>query len=674
MKKTMALSLFLLSPLWATNPPPALYASNVLNLDWIDKNVPLQQDFYTYANGQWQKQHPIPLDRASWSVFSILQEKNLQKILHILQSAAQNPQIKPGSIEQKIGDFYVSGMNEDEINKQGIKPLQPELARIDAIHDLASLTEEIAHLHQIGVDALFEFGSMQDFKDSQQMIAGVMQSGLSLPDRDYYLKDEPKFQKIRAAFVLHMVAMLTLIGEDEKTAIDSANVIMHLETALAEASMSQAAQRDPYAIYHMMERPELLNTTPGFNWSAYFTAMGQSDLQRLNVAMPQFMQKMNQLLHEKPLNDWKIYLRWHLLDTFAAYLSKPFVDENFKMAAVLTGVEKLLPRWKRVVATENSLLGFAIGKIYVEDYFSAAAKQDVLDIMHNIRQALQNDLQILPWMEPATRKAALQKLAHMEERVGYPNKWWDYSSLLIDRGPYVLNVIRANQFLTQRDLKKINKPVDPDEWDMPPQTINAYYSPSKNNINIPCGILQPPFFDPAAPAAANYGAIGFVIGHEITHGFDDQGAKFDAHGNLRDWWTSGDLNRFKAATQCIEQQFSTYTVADHFPVQGKLVVGEATADLGGLTLAYRAFHASKAYKTAQTIGGLTPDQQFFLSAAHVWAMNIRPEQAQNLVTTDPHPPAIFRVNGTLANMPIFQTIFKVPNNSQMVNRKMCKIW
>ena len=343
------------------------------------------------------------------------------------------------------------------------------------------------------------------------------------------------------------------------------------------------------------------------------------------------------------------------------------------MASFITGTEKLLPRWKRVVKTENGALGFAIGKMYVDKYFPPSSKKEALEILNDIRQALQQDLKTLSWMTPETRQAALKKLALMEERVGYPDKWRDYSTLTIDRGPFVLNVARANEFLTKRDLKKIGKPVDRSEWAMTPQTINAYYDPSMNNLNIPAGILQPPFFDPKAPAAVNFGAIGFVMGHEMTHGFDDQGAQFDGHGNLKNWWTEADLKKFKAATNCIVEQFSNYKVNGD-PVQGKLVVGEATADLGGLTLAYHAFHNSKYYKNAKTIDGMTPDQQFFLGAAHVWALNIRPEQARNLLTTDPHPPMQYRINGTLANMPQFQAAFSSALKGVMLNKNRCVIW
>jgi putative endopeptidase len=649
-------------------------SGEALYLDWIDSQASPTQDFFAYANGSWQKKNPIPPDHASWGSFNILQEKVQNQLHQMLIAAAKDQLAAPGSITQKVGDFYYSGMDEELINKVGIEPLKPEFARIEAIKNLADLQKLITHLHLMGVDVLFGFGSMQDFKNSKEMIGAAMQGGLGLPDRDYYLKEDKKFQKIRSAYVGHMAKMFGLLGDSPDKSLMEAATVMRIETILAKASMSQTEQRDPYAIYHMMDRQELQRITPNFSWPQYLSAIGLPEIKRINLAMPNFFKVLNEQFQNIPLEDWKTYLRWHLVDSFATYLSQPFVDQNFRMLSVLTGTEKLLPRWKRVVNTENGALGFAIGKLYVEKYFPPSSKQAVLEIINNIHTALEQDLKTLKWMAPETRQAALKKLALMEERVGYPEKWWDYSTLKVDRGPYVLNVIRANQFLVKRDLNKIGNPIDRSEWAMPPQTINAYYDPSMNNLNIPAGILQAPFFDPQAPMAINYGAIGFVIGHEMTHGFDDQGAQFDGYGNLKNWWTEADLKKFQAATHCIVEQFSKYKVDGDLPVQGKLVVGEATADLGGLTLAYHAFRNSKAYQEAPTINNLTPDQQFFLSTAHVWASNLRPEQARNLVTTDPHPPMIYRVNGTLANMPQFQAAYSVPAGSLMVNKSRCVIW
>lgn len=668
----LTVMLGLTSEIQATNSDKK--AEEALHLDWRDTSVSASENFYAHANGNWQKQNPIPPEYAIWGSFNILQNK-VENIIHqMLIKASLNTKAAPGSLEQKVGDFYFSGMDEAAINKLGIKPLLPEFAKINGITSLAELQQVITHLQLIGVDALFGFSSMQDYTNSNEMIGAAVQGGLGLPDRDYYLKDNKKFQAIRKFYVAHMTKMFELLGDAPDKARQEANTVMAIETLLAKASMSQIEQRDPKAVYHMMDRQELEKITPAISWPQYFTSIGHPEIKRINLAMPHFFETVNTRLQTLPLDDWKTYLRWHLLDSFASYLSQPFVEQNFRMTAALNGAKKILPRWKRVVATENGALGFAIGQLYVEKYFPPESRQAALEILHDIRQALRQDLQTLSWMTPESRQAALKKLDLMEDRIGYPDKWWDYSSLTIDRGPYVLNVRRANEFLVKRDLNKIGKPIDKSQWAMPPQTINAYYDPSMNNLNIPAGILQAPFFDPAAPAAVNYGAIGFVMGHEMTHGFDDQGAQFDGYGNLKNWWKPADLKKFQAATTCIVEQFSGYKIDGDFPVQGKLVVGEATADLGGLTLAYYAFHHSKFYKNAKVIDSLTPDQQFFLGAAHVWASNIRPEQARNLVTTDPHPPMLYRVNGSLANMPQFQAAYSIPEQSPMVNKKRCLIW
>lgn len=664
------LTLFFLSvsiPLWAIKTDP-------LHLDWIDSSFKAKDNFYAYANGQWQKKNPIPPQYASWGTFAILQEKT-QKIIHqLLINASKNQSAKPGSIEQKVGDFYYSGMDEALINQLGATPLNAEFERIEGIKSITDLQEVSTYLQQRGVDIFFNFGSMQDFKNSNKMIAAAGQDGLGLPDRDYYLKEDAKFKGIRAAYLKHIGNMFKLLGDSENTAHQEAQVVMQIETLLAKASMSQIEQRDPRAIYHIKTLKELEQLTPNFSWTMYFKRIGYPTIKQMNLAMPDFFKTLNGLIESISLADWKTYLRWHVIDSYASYLSKPFVDEDFEMSMVLSGTKEQLPRWQRVVSTTNSGLGFAIGQLYVKSYFPPSSKVAALNILRGIKAQLRKDLQTLPWMTPATRVQALKKLDLMGERVGYPSQWRDYSSLVIDRGPYVLNVIRVNEFLNRRDLNKIGKPVDRTEWAMPPQTVNAYYDPSNNNINIPAGILQSPFFDPDAPASVNYGGIGFVIGHEMTHGFDDQGSQFDGHGNLNNWWKPNDLKQFHHATDCIATLFSSYKVDGDLPVQGKLVVGEATADLGGLTLAYRAFHEPGLYQQAKTVNGLTPDQQFFLGVAHIWAGNMRTEQQRNLVTIDPHPPMEFRVNGTLANMPQFQAAFEIPEKSPMVNEHRCVIW
>lgn len=645
-----------------------------LRSDWLDKTTPISQNFYAFANGRWQQQNPIPSNYSRWSTISILDKKILRMIQQMLIDAENNKSAKPGSIQQKIGDFYFSGMDESMINQQGIAPLKPEFEKIESIKTLQDLQAVITHFQSIGVDPGFNFGSMQDFMDSEQMIAAVEQGGLGLPDRDYYLKEDKKFKQVREAYVKYVANLFELLGDSAEQATSEATVVMNIEKALAQASMTKIDQRDPHRVYHMMTVSELDQLTPHFSWAQFLNAIELKSAKRINMAMPEFFKTWDSLLQSISLNDWKIYLRSHLAQSFSPFLSKPFVDENFKMSSVITGAKSQLPRWQRVVNTENHVLGFAIGEWYVKKYFPASSKKQVFEIVENIRKALQNDLQTLSWMTPETRKAALKKLELMSTQVGYPSKWWDYSSLMIDRGPYVLNVIRARVFLFKRDLNKIGKPIDKTEWEMNPQIINAYYNPSMNIIYLPAGILQPPFFSPRYPASINYGSIGYVVGHEITHGFDDQGAQFDGHGNLKNWWKPEDLKKFKAATECIMEQFNHYKIDDDLTIQGKLVMGEATADLGGLLLAYRAYHASNAYKNAKTIDGYTPDQQFFLGFAQSWAENIRPEQLRNFNTVDPHPPAQYRVNGTLANVPYFWSAFDVEASSPLRNQHLCVIW
>ena len=681
-----------------------------LRIDWLDKSVDPAQDFYHYADGGWQKANPIPPEYARWGTFNILSKRNQEVLQGILEQDAKGKH-KHGSLEQKLGDYYYTGMDEAGIEKAGYQPIKPELDAIAAIHDQAGLQKEVAHLQMIGVNAMFGFGSAQDFKNSSQVIGVAGQGGLGLPDRDYYLKtvaecgpapapaattapasasaaaaqaaydgckaSADKFQQQRDAYLAHVSKMLQLVGDPADKADAEAKTVMGIETGLAQASLSRVQRRDPENIYHPMTLTELSALTPDFSWPNYFAAVGHPELTHINMATPDFFKALDGDLGKVSLDDWKTYLRWHTVSSFAPFLSKAFVDEDFAMQKALTGAQALQPRWQRVVQAEDADMGFALGKQYVEKEFPPSSKKAVADILHAIRAALRDDLQTLAWMSPETRKAAIAKLDMMGERIGYPDKWRDYSALDIERDSYVQNEMRANTFEVKRDLAKIGKPVDLTEWLQTPPTVNAYYFPPQNNINFPAGILQPPFFDPKAPMAVNFGALGFVMGHEMTHGFDDQGSRFDGHGNLLPepgWWTPDDRAKFHKATDCISDYMSTYTVDGGMHVQGHLVTGEATADLGGLTLAWRAFHASKYYKSAKTIDGLTPDQQFFLGAAHVWAMNIRPEESRRLVTLDPHPPGVARVNYTMANMPEFQQTFGAKDGSPMVKPDRCVIW
>jgi len=642
---------------------------------WFDRGVRPAQDFFHFANGGWIKANPIPPDRAYWGVDTVLEQSNENFIRDLVEGFARQKSLPPGSARCKVADFYASGMDERGIEAAGIAPLQPEFARIAAIADPADLQAEFAHLQSIGIAAPLEVGQMQDFKDSTQVIAFIGQGGLGLPNRDYYLKGEPSFVAVRKAYVEHIARMFVLLGDTPAAAARQADTVMALETRLAKASMSDIEQRDPHAIYHPMSMLKAEALTPRLHWRQIFSRLGRPDIDSLNVAMPDFFKTVDAELQRTPLSDWKIYLRWQLADACAPYLSRAFVDEDFRMTSVLSGAEVLQARWLRVLRTEDEALGFAIGQDYVAQRFSPAAKQAARAMVERIRDALRMDLRTLPWMTAETREAAIKKLDLMELRVGYPDQWRDYTALEIDRGPYVLNVLRAKEFEQSRQLAKIGKPVDRGEWYMTPQTVNAYYDPSMNSLNVPAGILQPPFYEVGWPDAVNYGATGATIGHEMTHGFDDEGAKFDGHGNLHDWWARADLAKFQAATRCIAEQYSRYTVAGGLHVQGELVTGEAVADLGGLILALRAFHAIPAAAVASGVPQeFSPDQQFFIAYAHSWAGDLRPEQAQEMVTTDPHPPTIYRTNGILADMPEFQTAFGIVGPGPMVKAEPCAIW
>jgi putative endopeptidase len=633
--------------------------------EWIDRAVPPRVDFFSYANRGWIKANPIPPDRSYWGVDTVLEQDNQSFIRDLLTSLPASPE---GSVQRRLADFYASGMDEKSIDAAGFSPLQPEFDRITAIGNLHDLQAEFARLQLIGVAAPLQLAQMQDFRDSTRVIALALQGGLGLPNRDYYLKSEPMFAAARREYALHIARMLELLGDSRAAAESESKAVFALETRLARASMSEVEQRNPLAIYHPMTLEHAAALAPHLDWRGLLQNVGHPEIESLNVAMPDFFAALNRELPGTSLADWKAYLRWQLIDTYAPYLSAPFVDEDFRMRRVLTGAETLQARWLRVLAAEDEALGFAIGELYVARKFPPAAKQAAIAMVEHIRDALRDDLRTLPWMSPATRTAAIEKLEQMEMRVGYPDRWRDYSALRIDRGPYVLNVLRAREFEQRREYDKIGKPVDRSEWSMTPQTVNAYYDPSLNSLNIPAGILQPPYFDKEWSDAVNYGSTGATtVGHEMTHGFDDEGAKFDGHGNLKNWWAPQDARKFQAATRCVAEQFSGYAVPGGLHVQGELVTGEAVADLGGLILARRALHTLHPQDRAL-------DRQFYLAFAHSWAGQMRVEQAQELVTTDPHPPVEFRTNGSLANDSEFQAAFAILAPSPMVKGNRCVIW
>jgi putative endopeptidase len=635
-------------------------------------------DFYRYANGGWLSKNPVPPEYPSWGKFNELQERNREILRQILEKAAAERTAPEGSEVQKIGDFYASCIDETQVEQQGVKPLRPELDRIEQIHDVPALQAEIARLQKDGVSAVFEFGSTQDAKNSTQVIGGAEQGGLGLPDRDYYTKSDDKSKQLRQQYVQHVTRMFELMGDDPAKAAAEADVTMRLETKLAEASMNRVDRRDPDKTYHKMDLAQLRSLTPSFSWDTYFQDLAAPPINAVDVAQPAFFAAVNKDLTAIPLSDWRIYLRWHLVHTAAPALSKRFVDENFSFYGhTLQGTEKLLPRWKRCVQSTDRELGFALGKIYVQEHFPPEAKAKALEMVHNLIAALHDDLKTLTWMGPETRRAALAKLEGFTPKLGYPDKWRDYTPFRVSRGPYVLNVLGGNVYEFNRDLAKIGKPVDRTEWDMTPPTVNAYYNAEKNEIVFPAGIMQPPFYDANRDDALNYGGMGAVIGHEMTHGFDDQGRKFDVQGNLKNWWTPEDLKNYNARATCVEKQLDNYVVMDNIHENGKLVLGESIADLGGLKLAYLAYEKSLAGKPRpEKIDGFTPEQRFFLGFGQIWAANDRPEFERMMVNLNAHPLDRFRAIAAPSNMPAFAEAFSCREGDPMVRpgRARCEIW
>jgi len=643
----------------------------------MDPNASPCHDFTQYADGGWLKNNPIPPAFSRWGTFSVLADHNREVLKTILEEAAGR-KAPEGSEEQKIGDFYAACMDETKVEADGAAPIAPELDRIAKIADRAALEAEVARLHRNGVNVMFAFGSQQDRKNSEEVIAGAFQAGLGLPDRDYYFKTDEKTAKIREQYVTHVERSFALLGETPAEAAADAKAVLALETKLAGASMTRVERRDPDATYHRMTVAELSAATPRIDWVAYMRAVDSPAGTAVNVGQPKFFAALDEDLESVPLAEWKTYLRWHVVDTYAPRLSSKFVDEDFDFnGRTLAGTKELLPRWKRCVAATDGQLGFALGKLYVAKAFPPEAKARMDRMVQNLVAALRDDLDTLSWMGEETRKAARGKLAAFTPKIGYPDEWRDYSAYRVGRAGYAANVMAGNAFESHRDIQKIGKPVDRKEWGMTPPTVNAYYNPAKNEIVFPAGILQPPFFDPKADDAVNYGAIGAVIGHEMTHGFDDQGRKFDARGNLTDWWSATDVQNYVQRAACVEKQFDAYVVEEGLHENGKLVLGESIADLGGLTLAYRAFRKSLEGKPDPAkIDGFTADQRFFLSYARVWAENDRPEAERLKVATDPHPLDRIRAFAAPSNLPDFARAFSCKPGDPMVRPESdrCQIW
>lgn len=632
------------------------------------------KDFYQFSNGTWLANNPIPAEWGSWSVWHEMHERNQDMLKTILEEASARTDAATGTTDQQIGDFYACAMDTAAINALGIKPLKPVLKRVAAINSIASLRQEIAALHLQGVGVAFDIGAEQDLKDNTKVIAYATQGGLGLPDRDYYTRKDEESVKLREQYVDHVARMFQLLGDDEMTAKAHAQTVMEIETRLAQASLTNLELRDPNVYYNLMTVEDASLAMPNFDWRAYFDDLGLNEVTSFSFAMPNFFAEFDALLEERSIDDWKTYCRWHVVSDAAPFLSDPFVDQNFAFfGTALNGVEKLQPRWKRVMNVLNGSLGEAVGQLYVKEAFPPEYKERALKMVGDLTDALKERIEKLEWMSEETKEKALAKWASFTPKIGYPDKWKDYSSLAVTRDDYLGNVYRAQEFAVRDNLDNIGKPVDKTEWGMSPQTVNAYYNPLLNEIVFPAAILQPPFFDGEADDAINYGSMGVIIGHELMHGYDDQGSQFDADGNLANWWTEEDRERFEARTQRLEKQFSEYEAIPGVHVNGELTLGENIADLGGLVIAYAALQSALGEKPVEMIDGFNPEQRFFLSWSQTWRTNMRDEQLKLQINTDPHSPGPFRVNGPLSNLTEFHRAFGCQDGDPMVRSDTAQI-
>ncbi len=678
MQRMPSAVIFLGAAFLATTVCPIVFAQTpaksqpVLDVRSMDPSVDPCTDFFTYSCGDWIKKNPIPPDQNSWSIYSKLQDDNKTILREILESAA-TPATDRDTVKQKIGDYYVACMDEKAINTAALKPLQPALDRLQHLHSKSDIADVAAAMVSDG--ALFQFRSDQDYKDSAQVIAEADQGGLGLPDRDYYLKTDAKSVELRKAYVTHLQKMFELFGDKPVAADAEAQTVMRIETVLAKGSLTRVERRDPQRLYHKMTTQQLGAISPMFQWKAYFAKVGLPSVETLNVETPEFFKTLNEELKKENLASWKTYLRWHLINANAPFLSSDFVNADFDFfGKTLQGAQELEPRWKRCVGYVDNDLGEALGQAYVERTFSPEAKQRAQKIVKEIEDAMGRDIDSLPWMTATTKQHALEKLHTVANKIGYPEKWRDYSTLTIARDDEMGNVLRAREFEFHRQLAKIGKPVDHGEWQMTPPTINAYYDPQMNDINFPAGDLQPPLFDANSDAAPNFGDTGATIGHELTHGFDDEGRQFDAQGNLRDWWTPEDAKAFEQRASCISDQYSQYVAVDDIKINGKLTLGEDVADLGGLILSYMAWQEDTKGEKLEPIEGFTPEQRFFIAYGQSWCGSRRDETKRMLAAIDPHSPDKYRANGVVSNMPEFQEAFHCKAGSPMVRENRCRVW
>jgi predicted metalloendopeptidase len=643
----------------------------------IDKSIDPCVDFYQYACGTWMKNNPVPPDKSRWGRFDQLADHNLY-ILRDILTEAQAPG-KRSSTETMVGAYYASCMDEGTIEKKGTTPLGPELGRINGIKTREDFIREIAYMHRNASPALFAFYPQPDMHDSTETVANLDQGGITLPDRDYYIKDDPKSVETRQKYLEHVQKMFELSGDKPEVAAVEAKTVLAVETGLAQAAMDRTARRDPKTRDHKMTVAEITAAAPNFDLTLYFADNGSPKFTSLNVGNPDFFKQVNEQLSAMPLEDWKTYLRWRTINDYAPGLTKAFVEEDFLFnGKFMSGQQEIEPRWKRCVKSTDRSLGMALGKLYVDRTFGAEGKERTLKMVQAIETAMRQDVGDLTWMSDTTKKKAYEKLDAIVNNIGYPDQWRDYSTVIIKSDDYAGNVERAGAFEVQRQYKKIDKPTDRKDWSMTPPTVNAYYRPSMNDINFPAGILQPPFYGKQMDDAVNFGGVGVVIGHELTHGFDDQGRKYDAQGNLHDWWSADDAKEFEQRATCTADEYSSFvSVKDdkgEVKLNGRLTLGENTADNGGLKLAYMALTSIIGNTPVKPIDGYTPQQRFFLSYGQIWCQNVTDQEARKRVLTDPHSPGRWRVNGAVQNSAAFQQAFGCKAGQPMVSENACRVW